>query len=351
MMRFFLLVLLFLPCSLFSMQRQKLRNDSSFLMRLPYELRGQLLVDIVWGKSTFSQKFQRFLRLASSEREVVAETIKAYMQAHDGLVGSSKMRLRYDFEYLEKLLTAFCTRFSINPIEAGSLMGIAPKILWFILLEEYQGPSEKPTSTSFRSLGKEKWRMRHWSCIEQFIAYARKIKDNSFLKFLTHVQTPDQRTILFEAVYDGQVEIVKTLLEYGADPLITPKTDTLHYPLLTWAAHQGHTKIVELLLLYKVDPNARANGNQTALHIIAGSHLLEFQHLTIVELLFAAGANPQLIDDQGYTPLMRADSTFKLLLSLRLREVMHAIAHPNPDNPTTEELRLKIMAFLEKWQK
>ncbi len=69
---------------------------------------------------------------------------------------------------------------------------------------------------------------------------------------------------------------------------------------LHWAAGAGHRQVVEMLLAYGANLNARSNNSfsNTALHC-AVLHA----HLPIVELLLTAGAQVDVIDGYGGTPL------------------------------------------------
>ena len=64
------------------------------------------------------------------------------------------------------------------------------------------------------------------------------------------------------------------------------------------AGRIGSSRMVTLLLEAKADPNQRGGDGLTALHKAAG-----YQRKEILDLLLAAGANPNLTDPQGRTPL------------------------------------------------
>jgi cytohesin len=69
---------------------------------------------------------------------------------------------------------------------------------------------------------------------------------------------------------------------------------------LHWAAGAGHRQVVETLLAYGANVNARSNNSfsNTALHCAALS-----AHIPIVELLLTAGAKANVVDGYGGTPL------------------------------------------------
>ncbi len=84
-------------------------------------------------------------------------------------------------------------------------------------------------------------------------------------------------TALTGAVAAGHGEIVKWLLESGADP--NYKYGPGYTPLLTAAAN-GRLEIVKLLLQHGADPNAQTNGSKSALALAA-----ERNHPEVVEFL------------------------------------------------------------------
>ena len=65
---------------------------------------------------------------------------------------------------------------------------------------------------------------------------------------------------------------------------------------MIYAAGEGHTQVVTLLLASGIDPNAVYNNDLTALMWAAG-----FGKTDTVQALLAAGAKPQLKDDRGKT--------------------------------------------------
>jgi hypothetical protein len=85
------------------------------------------------------------------------------------------------------------------------------------------------------------------------------------------------------------------LLASGAD---VTAVDRLQKTAMTYAAGQGRTDIVLLLLRAGVDANALLAHNLTALMWAAGYGKTE-----TVQALLAAGARPELKDDRGKTAL------------------------------------------------
>ena len=102
-------------------------------------------------------------------------------------------------------------------------------------------------------------------------------------------------TPLGAACTQGSIEIVKVLLEKGAELLADG-----NWPLLHLAAIKGHVEVGRLLLAKGVplEAKARKQGGQTALFAAA-----QFNRPAFVKLLLDAGANATAIDDDGRRPL------------------------------------------------
>lgn len=108
---------------------------------------------------------------------------------------------------------------------------------------------------------------------------------------------------LCNAICQGRIESVRDLLSAGVDVNCTTMIHGKANTPLRVAVHHGYADIVRVLLESGADANASSSSNQeTALHLAA-----QGGHETIVEMLLAAGA---LIDAQtlhfGATPLLYA---------------------------------------------
>lgn len=98
-------------------------------------------------------------------------------------------------------------------------------------------------------------------------------------------------TPLHQAAYDGELEIVRLLLEKGASPI--PPLDKEGRTPLHLAAAQDKADVVQLLLSADIDLDAQANDGKTPLDMAAEGNCVD-----VVILLIEAGANP-IKDEDG----------------------------------------------------
>ncbi|XP_054252219.1 DNA-binding protein RFXANK [Indicator indicator] len=111
------------------------------------------------------------------------------------------------------------------------------------------------------------------------------------------VNKPDERgfTPLIWAAAFGEIETVRHLLEWGADPHALAKE---RESALSLASMGGYTDIVTLLLERNVDINIYDwNGGTPLLYAVRGNHV------KCVEALLARGADLTTEADSGYTPM------------------------------------------------
>jgi ankyrin repeat protein len=104
---------------------------------------------------------------------------------------------------------------------------------------------------------------------------------------------------------EQQVEIVNLLLDHGADPrTMIARPWGLSGSALHVACHQANPWLVEVLLRYGADPNMPDSLGQTPLHTattFANAHSTGRQ---VIELLVSAGANPRAVCYRGLQPSM-----------------------------------------------
>ncbi|GAB4820919.1 hypothetical protein N2152v2_007965 [Parachlorella kessleri] len=101
---------------------------------------------------------------------------------------------------------------------------------------------------------------------------------------------------LHEAAFQGDLRLIRGMLGQGVDPndeLGEEFRTPLHY-----AAQQGHSQAIGLLVEAGADVAARDAEGTTPLHLAAAGG-----HVMAVRLLLAAGALPSCTDDDGCTPL------------------------------------------------
>ena len=115
---------------------------------------------------------------------------------------------------------------------------------------------------------------------------------------------------LHAAAYGGHVEVVKLLLDNGADVNIFNHDKPLHY-----AAKNGHIEVAEMLIAHGADINARGMSKQTPLGTAVSNRQEE-----MVEYLLSKGADVNAGANYGCTPLHRAVSGRNMELARLLSE-------------------------------
>jgi ankyrin repeat protein len=104
------------------------------------------------------------------------------------------------------------------------------------------------------------------------------------------------------AAYEGHTEIVRLLLEAGAD--VTAVDPDMKATALHAAAYAGRTEAAKLLIEYGIDLDKQGPRNGfTALHDAIWQDNVE-----TAKLLIAAGTNLELKSHGGETPLLFAQS-------------------------------------------
>eukprot|EP00944_MAST-04C_sp_MAST-4C-sp1_P012559 g12559.t1 len=123
----------------------------------------------------------------------------------------------------------------------------------------------------------------------------------------------------FTGLWVGHTDIVKLLLEQGADP---NKKNKYGITPLHQAAREGHTEVCKLLLEKGADPNKAKNNGSTPLHWAAYDG-----HTEVAKLLLDKGADPNIANKWGLTPLhYAADKGHTEVVKLLLEKG----ADPNP---------------------
>ncbi len=99
------------------------------------------------------------------------------------------------------------------------------------------------------------------------------------------------------ACYFGHYDVAEYLIKAGA-PVNSPSRNDLKAAPIQSAAAAGRTKIVDLLLKHKADPNVREQGGYTPLHAAAQNG-----DLATVRVLIYGGADLDIHSDDGKLPL------------------------------------------------
>ena len=109
-------------------------------------------------------------------------------------------------------------------------------------------------------------------------------------------------TPLHFATIRGDAEIVRLLVSKGAD--VDAAEPRFHATPLRLAAGGGHVEAVQLLLDHGANLNAKSTNGSTAL-----SESSMKGHAAVVKLLLAKGADPNSCTKDGMSPLMHAMGT------------------------------------------
>ncbi|EKJ75841.1 hypothetical protein FPSE_04021 [Fusarium pseudograminearum CS3096] len=119
--------------------------------------------------------------------------------------------------------------------------------------------------------------------------------------FSPNIYTSGGDTALRCAAYYGRMDICKLLLQYGADPDLTPE-GAVTTPLIQ-AVTRGDLDMVKLLVEYKVtiDKGETSVWSRTPMHVAVDS-----KKPAIVQYLLAQGADPNVRDSEGVPPIASA---------------------------------------------
>jgi len=108
----------------------------------------------------------------------------------------------------------------------------------------------------------------------------------------------DNSTPLHRASGNGRAEVVRILLEHGADPIAQSKRG---WAPLHRASDRGHVEVVRLLIGFGAGVSARDDQGWTPLHWAS-----DRGHADVACVLLEHGADATARDEQGWTPLHRA---------------------------------------------
>ncbi|WP_241127552.1 ankyrin repeat domain-containing protein [Novosphingobium terrae] len=130
---------------------------------------------------------------------------------------------------------------------------------------------------------------------------------------------------LLLAAQHGHAEVMKVLIDHGADPTFTATNGN---NIVISAAQGGHADALALAIAVGPDVNLADARGTTALHVLAGSGYSP-ELAPMLAMLRAHGARADLADKKGHTPAMVADGTLK-----EVKAAFNAAFPPSPAKPT-----------------
>ncbi|KAL8169746.1 UNVERIFIED_CONTAM: Palmitoyltransferase zdhhc13 [Gekko kuhli] len=115
------------------------------------------------------------------------------------------------------------------------------------------------------------------------------------------VRQPDKEnvTLLHWAAINNRLELVKFFISKGA--VVDQLGGDLNSTPLHWAVRQGHLSMVILLLKFGADPALIDGEGYSSLHLA-----VLFQHMPIIAYLISYGQSVDTADHNGQTPLILA---------------------------------------------
>ena len=162
---------------------------------------------------------------------------------------------------------------------------------------------------------------------------------------LVDVDTSGNSTALYLAAHNGHTNLVKLLLEYGADMLVA---DLSGATPLHIAALKGHREIVELLLNKKCNIEVQNNKGCTPL-ILAVEHNQQELALFLLE----RGAAVNVRATEGWTALhLAVQSGFEEMVELLLKHgasLNDAVAGVTVLHIAAQTGHTKVCEVLQKW--
>lgn len=99
-------------------------------------------------------------------------------------------------------------------------------------------------------------------------------------------------TAIAQAVKSGNLDLVKLMLDRGADVDLTHKEIGYKMTPLMFATQNGDIDMVKLLLDHGANPNAKSVSNISALAYAVEKHKTHDHDIRLLELLLDAGADP-----------------------------------------------------------
>ena len=139
---------------------------------------------------------------------------------------------------------------------------------------------------------KKEWTQLHSAAR---VSDVTRMKSTLPLGFSVDLRDATGRTPLMNAALEGKLEVVKGLIERGADPSLE---DNGGWNFLHFASHYGDPHTIHLILTHVTDIESRTAQGDTPLMIAAVSAKLQ-----AVKFLLEKGADPSLHNNRGWNLL------------------------------------------------
>ena len=140
----------------------------------------------------------------------------------------------------------------------------------------------------------------HWNIVKEWLRREPSLVNVTGRAMLGEGQHCEHlfrnQTFLNVAVRTGETEIMKFLIDLGAD--VNQNGDDNGNPLIYYAVEGGKTEVMRILIDAGADPTARDCAGGTPLHKAVFSGLTE-----IVKILIEAGEDVNVVTQGGLTPL------------------------------------------------
>jgi ankyrin repeat protein len=108
-------------------------------------------------------------------------------------------------------------------------------------------------------------------------------------------------TLLFIASQDGHADMVRLIMQHGADPNARRPPEFDHFAPLHAAVHHEHQSVIHALAAGGADMNIRAAHGVTPLIMAAAE-----RRSSVATELIRLGADPDIPDDEGWRPIKYA---------------------------------------------